>query len=54
MCDSLLHRVEPVQHKIESSLEDTRPIHSAPYRAGRKARKLEKKEIAKMLGLEGL
>lgn len=52
MSEGPLSWIEAGQHRIEISLEDTWPIHSALYQAGPKARKLKKDEIAEMLDLE--
>lgn len=39
------------KHRIELTLLDIRPLNTAPYRAGPKARELEKTEIDKMHGM---
>ena len=43
-----LGTIDAVKHRIELT-PGARPIHQAPYRAGHKAREIEKKEIDRML-----
>lgn len=51
MWDGRLGKVQKVKHSIKTDPEDTRPIKSAPYRAGPKGRELEKEEIEKLVSM---
>ena len=51
MWDGRLGTITAAKHRIDLDPVDSRPIHSAPYRAGPKAREFEKQEIQKMLAM---
>lgn len=49
MWNGHVRRVNIAKLRIEQTLENTQPIHSALYRVGLKAREFERTEIDKML-----
>lgn len=52
MWDGHLGRIHAVKHRIELILQEVRPVHSAPYRAGTTSRQSEKEEIDKKLEMK--
>lgn len=54
VCDGTPNKTEATQHIIGFLLEDRQPVHSRPYQAGTKARKLQMNWIAKILQLEAV
>lgn len=48
MWDGHLRPINKAKHKIDLISSDVRPIYSAPYRAGPRARKFDGDEIDKM------
>jgi hypothetical protein len=53
MWDGHLGEVTATQHRIDL-MPGARPVHSQPYRAGTRAREIEKAEIEKMCGTQSL
>lgn len=47
--DGHLERINVAKHRIDLLIEDVRPAHSAPYRAGPAARKFAREEIGRMI-----
>lgn len=52
MWNGNLGQINIAKHRMKLFQVDARPIHSALYRAGSKARESEKKELDKMLSDE--
>lgn len=54
MWDGHLGQVKIEKHHIKLTPENTKPIHSASYRAGPEARELGKAEVDKMLSQKAI